>query len=104
MRKSTGIDRQTCRPQSHTRENPGPVIKVRTSITISTISALAKPVSAIRPNRFSERFSSSDLAGLKYVDGFGELPGLPGAAAEFAQDAPGLSWALARSPGPGSWA
>ncbi len=37
-----------------------------------------------------ERFSSSDLAGLKYVDGFGELPGLPGAAAEFAQDAPGF--------------
>ena len=34
--------------------------------------------------------SSSDLAGLKDVDGFGQLPGLPGAAAEFAQDAPGL--------------
>jgi len=30
------------------------------------------------------------LAGLKDVDGFGELPGLPGAAAEFAQDAPGF--------------
>jgi Alpha/beta hydrolase family len=38
----------------------------------------------------TERFSSFYLAGLKYVDGFGELPGLPGAAAEFAQDAPGL--------------
>ena len=33
---------------------------------------------------------SSDLAGLKDVDGFGQLPGLPRAAAEFAQDAPGL--------------
>jgi hypothetical protein len=37
-------------------------------------------------------FSSSDHAGLKHaglvdVDGFGQLPGLPGAAAEFAQDA-----------------
>jgi hypothetical protein len=38
----------------------------------------------------SERFSSCDLTGLKDVDGFGELPGTPGAAAEFAQDAPGL--------------
>ena len=38
----------------------------------------------------SEPFSSSDFAGLKDVDGFGELPGAPGAAAEFAQDAPGL--------------
>lgn len=38
----------------------------------------------------SEPFSSCDLAGLKDVDGFGELPGLPRAAAEFAQDAPGL--------------
>jgi hypothetical protein len=35
-------------------------------------------------------FSSSDLAGLKDVDSFRQLPGLPGAAAEFAQDAPGL--------------
>jgi hypothetical protein len=40
--------------------------------------------------RCTESFSSSDLAGLKDVDGFGQLPGLPGAAAEFAQDAPGL--------------
>jgi hypothetical protein len=29
VRKSTGIDRQTRRPQRHTGENPGPVIKVR---------------------------------------------------------------------------
>jgi hypothetical protein len=34
--------------------------------------------------------SSCDFAGLKNVDGFGELPGAPRAAAEFAQDAPGL--------------
>jgi hypothetical protein len=27
---------------------------------------------------------------LKDVDGLGELPGFPGAAAEFAQDAPGF--------------
>jgi hypothetical protein len=39
---------------------------------------------------FNERFSSAGLAGLKDVDGFGELPGAPGTAAEFAQDAPGL--------------
>jgi hypothetical protein len=38
----------------------------------------------------SEPFSSCDLAGLKDVDGFGQLSGFPGAAAEFAQDAPGL--------------
>jgi hypothetical protein len=36
----------------------------------------------------SERFSSGDLAGLQDVDGFGDLTGPPGAAAEFAQDAP----------------
>src|SRR6516165_8220165 len=34
--------------------------------------------------------SSSHLAGLKDMDGLCELPGLPGAAAEFAQDAPGF--------------
>jgi hypothetical protein len=34
--------------------------------------------------------SSLHPAGLKDVDGLGELPGAPGAAAEFAQDAPGL--------------
>jgi hypothetical protein len=30
------------------------------------------------------------FADLQYVDGFGELSGAPGAAAEFAQDFPGL--------------
>src|SRR5690348_9967876 len=30
----------------------------------------------------TERFSSGDLAGLEDVDGFGDLPGAPGAAAE----------------------
>jgi hypothetical protein len=40
--------------------------------------------------RNTEPFSSFDLAGLEDVDGFGELSGPPGAAAEFAQDAPGL--------------
>jgi len=38
----------------------------------------------------SEPFSSFDLAGLKDVDGLGQLPGTPWAAAEFAQDVPGL--------------
>ena len=38
----------------------------------------------------SEPFSSSDFAGLKDVDGLGELPGAPGTAAELAQDAPGF--------------
>src|SRR6266487_2245948 len=38
----------------------------------------------------SELFSSSGLAGLKDVDGLGQLPGAPGAAAELAQEAPGL--------------
>jgi hypothetical protein len=33
-------------------------------------------------------FSSSDFVGLKNVDGLGELPGPPWAAAEFLQDAP----------------
>src|SRR6266516_452843 len=40
--------------------------------------------------RHKERFSSGDLAGLQDVDGFGDLPGAPGAAAELAQDSPGL--------------
>jgi hypothetical protein len=38
----------------------------------------------------TEPFSSSDFAVLKDVGGFGELPGFLGAAAEFAQDAPGF--------------
>jgi hypothetical protein len=37
----------------------------------------------------SERFLSGDLAGLEDVDRFGDLACAPGAAAEFAQDAPG---------------
>jgi NhaP-type Na+/H+ or K+/H+ antiporter len=41
-------------------------------------------------NEHTEPFSSSVLAGLKDVDGLGQLPGAPGAAAELAQDAPGL--------------
>jgi hypothetical protein len=43
-----------------------------------------------RPILRYERFSSSDLAGLENVDGLGQLPGPPRAAAEFAQDAPGF--------------
>jgi hypothetical protein len=38
----------------------------------------------------SEPFSSGGFAGLQDVDGFGEVAGAPGAAAQFAQDAPGL--------------
>ncbi len=39
----------------------------------------------------TERFSSGVcLADLQYVDGLGELPGAPGAAAELAEDPPGL--------------
>ena len=38
----------------------------------------------------SEAFSSGDFVGLKDVDGLGKLAGAPGAAAEFAQDVPGL--------------
>jgi hypothetical protein len=34
--------------------------------------------------------SASGLADLKDVDGLGELPGAPGAAAELAEDSPGL--------------
>jgi hypothetical protein len=41
-------------------------------------------------SRQNERFSSFDLAGLKDVDGLGELPGPPRAAAELAQDVPGF--------------
>jgi hypothetical protein len=55
----------------------------------------------------SEPFSSSKLAGLKDVDGLDQLSGLPGAAAEFAQDAPGLelgvgAFAGAAQPGVGA--
>src|SRR6185437_12669 len=53
----------------------------------------------------TERFSSLDLAGLKDVDGFGQLPGAPWAAAEFAQDTPVFELGVgARSPGDRSWA
>lgn len=48
--------------------------------------------------------SSCGLAGLKYVDGLGELSDLPGAAEEFAQDAPGFELgvgAFARAAEPG---
>jgi hypothetical protein len=48
------------------------------------------PNLAERDRVHHERFSSGDLAGLEDVDGFGELAGAPGAAAEFAQDVPGL--------------
>jgi hypothetical protein len=48
--------------------------------------------------------SSCDLAGLRDVDGLGELPGAPRAAAQPAQMCEVLSWALARSPGLRSWA
>lgn len=42
----------------------------------------------------SEAFSSSDFAGLKDVDGFGQLPGAPRTAAELAQDAPGFELSI----------
>jgi hypothetical protein len=45
---------------------------------------------AASPNRH-EAFSSSGLAGLNDVAGFGQLPGLQREAPEFAQDAPSLS-------------
>jgi hypothetical protein len=41
-------------------------------------------------NYNSEPFSSSGFAGLEHGDSFGQFPGLPWAAAEFAQDAPGF--------------
>jgi hypothetical protein len=46
-----------------------------------------------------ERFSSCDLAGLKDVDGFGELPGAPGKQRSLRRMRKFLSWAFARSPG-----
>src|SRR6266536_3910847 len=51
----------------------------------------AKPGTNTHPaTTHSEPFSSCDLAGLKDVDGLGQLPGAPGAAAELAQDVPGF--------------
>jgi hypothetical protein len=50
-----------------------------------------------------EPFSSSDFAVLEDVDGLGELSGFPGAAAEFAQDAPGFQLGVG-APGPRSLA
>ena len=52
----------------------------------------------------NEPFSSSDFAGLQDMDGFGQLACPPGAAAELAQDAPGLELgvgAFARAAQPG---
>ena len=53
---------------------------------------------ALQTNRFkaclsNERFSSGGLAGLKDMDGFGELTGAAGAAGELAQDPPALELA-----------
>lgn len=48
----------------------------------------------------TEPFPSSDFAGLKDVDRFGQLSGAPGATAELAQDTPGLELGLTRSLGP----
>ena len=48
----------------------------------------------------SERFSSSDLAGLKYVDGFGELPGLRGQQGSL-RDAPGFELGVGAFAGAG---
>jgi hypothetical protein len=46
----------------------------------------------------TEPFSSLDLADLKDVNGLGQLPGPPGAAAEFTQDAAGLELGVGAFP------
>src|SRR5690348_13777824 len=61
----------------------------------------ARPSRPARPDGLS---SSCHLAGLQDMDGFGQVPGAPGAAAELAQDAPRLELgvdALARGVQPG---
>ena len=62
------------------------------SATAARSSARHQPRRHGDPPPFPVRalFSSSDSAGLKDVDGLGQLPGTPTAAAEFAQDAPGF--------------
>ena len=55
-----------------------------------------------QPDEFAGaiRVSSGEVdRDLPDMDGLGQLPDLPGAAAELAQGVPGFSWALARSPG-----
>jgi hypothetical protein len=51
-------------------------------------AVLPRPGQAVSP-------SSPEFAGLTHVDGFGQLPCPPGAAAEFAQDAPGFKAGVA---------
>jgi hypothetical protein len=71
---------------------------------------LARFLYSIPPNTVevrkirNEPFSSFDFAGLKDVDGPGELPGAPGAAAELLQDLPGLELGVCASSGARSWA
>jgi hypothetical protein len=48
------------------------------------------PIDAATFASLQGTFSSSDFAGLKDVNGLGELPGAPRTAAELAQDALGL--------------
>src|SRR6516162_9811540 len=55
------------------------------AVIIVPSSSVARPLAA-GPGPCS----SSHLAGLKGLDGLGEPPGAPRAAAELAQDAPGL--------------
>ncbi len=65
---------------------PAPELPV---ITTPRLSA-PEPTDNAHPCNNNEPFSSCDLAGLKDVDSLGQLPGAPGAAAEFAQDVPGF--------------
>jgi hypothetical protein len=62
----------------------------RRSVTLSVTKPVTSPAGSCLQMVVTERFSSSDLAGLEDVYGLGQLPGLPRAAAEFAQDAPGF--------------
>ena len=70
------------------------VVERQEVLRLSFLPGKERPLQMVRNSckanlRFRE-LSSGDLAGLKDVDGLGQLPGLPGTAAELAQDAPGL--------------
>ena len=83
--KYPGLNKQISRNKAAQRQAPG--ISPMAGPGLRGTLREAQPE---KVRKMNEPFSSFYLAGLEDVDGLGELPGLPRAAAEFAQDAPGL--------------
>src|SRR6516164_7868804 len=82
--RKPGAMRRKCAAQA-ARSMCGGSLYWTMAVIIVRISSAAR---AVRARAWSR--SSSHLAGLKDMDGLGQLPGAPGAAAELTQNPPGL--------------